>query len=313
MPRRHRTMRRMIKRIVTALVLLTMGHTERVFRDCRGCPEMVVIPPGTYLMGSPSTDPHRDTSGSEEPRHRVTISYTFAVGKYDVTRDEYAEFVRDTKLPDPLGCNFHVPPHWPRIPSLNWHNTGFHQTGRDPAVCMSWTEATAYTKWLSRQTGHAYRLLTEAEYEYVARAGTTGQAYWGDDSTMACAYENGPDSSLLDVFPDQRARRTDAIACRDGYVYTSPGGSFKPNAFGLYDIMGNVFTWVQDCLNDNYNGAPTDGSARLDGDCASRINRGGSWTSTPFGPRVAQRGDDNAMTTRVVDLGFRVARDVTPR
>lgn len=143
MPRRHRTMRRMIKRIVTALVLLTMGHTERVFRDCRGCPEMVVIPPGTYLMGSPSTDPLRDTSGSEEPQHRVTIRYTFAVGKYDVTRDEYAEFVRETKLPDPLGCNFHVPPHWPRIPSLNWHNTGFHQTGRDPAVCVSWTEATA--------------------------------------------------------------------------------------------------------------------------------------------------------------------------
>jgi formylglycine-generating enzyme required for sulfatase activity len=281
----------------------------RVFHDCPGCPEMVVIPPGRFLMGSPSSDPHRRANGREEPQHPVTIGYTFAVGRFDVTRDEYARFARETQLRDPAGCNTHVPPQWLTIPNLSWHSTGFDQTGRDPVVCVSWTEAVAYATWLSQKTGRRYRLLSEAEYEYVARAGTTGQAFWGDDPTKACAYENGPDSALVETFPEQKAHRDDIIPCRDGYVFTAPVGHFKPNPFGLYDIMGNVFVWVQDCFSANYQGAPTDGSARVDKECASRMNRGGSWTSTPTGPRVAQRGTDDALTTRVVDLGFRLARD----
>ena len=168
------------------------------FRDCaRICPEMVVVPPGSYLMGSPPEDPHQGKASTEQPQHRVDISYAFAVGRFEVTRDEYAAFVRDTGLADPDGCNVHEPPRWPTIMGLNWHNTGFSQSGRDPVVCVSWLEAEAYTRWLSQKTGHRYRLLSEAEWEYADRAGTQSQAYWGDDPNEACKYANGVDATRL--------------------------------------------------------------------------------------------------------------------
>jgi formylglycine-generating enzyme required for sulfatase activity len=130
-------------------------------------------------------------------RSIVLISATrFAVGRFEVTRDEYAAFVRDTALADPDGCNVHEPPRWPTIMGLNWHNSGFPQNGRDPVVCVSWLEAEAYTRWLSQKTGHHYRLLSEAEWEYAGRGGTQTQAYWGDDSTEACRYANGVDATL---------------------------------------------------------------------------------------------------------------------
>jgi sulfatase modifying factor 1 len=272
-----------------------------MFRDCDdACPEMVVVPAGSFVMGSAREEEH--------PAHRVTMASAFAVGRFEVTRDEYAAFVRETKLADPAGCNVHEPPRWPTARGLSWHDTGFPQTGRHPVVCVSWREAVAYTKWLSRKTGHAYRLLSESEWEYAARAGTTTQAYWGDDAAQACAYANGVDRSLADRFPIQAGKRDDIVPCTDGYVFTAPAGTFRPNAFGLHDMLGNAFEWVADCSNDNYAGAPADGSARADGDCSMRMNRGGSWTSIPTGLRSAHRGNDDAEATRVVDLGFRVAR-----
>jgi formylglycine-generating enzyme required for sulfatase activity len=170
---------------------LTLSAQERApgttFRDCPDCPEMVVVPAGKFLMGSPSTETGRDIDGTEDPHHEVTIARPFAVAKYETTRDEYARFVKETALADPPGCNVHQvsPPHWPTIEGLNWHNTGFTQTGRDPVVCMSWNEAVAYVAWLSKKTGKSYRLLSEAEWEYAARAGTTTPDYWGDRRTPA--------------------------------------------------------------------------------------------------------------------------------
>ncbi len=276
------------------------------FRDCPDiCPEMVVIPAGSFLMGPPPGDPHRQNE--EQPQHRVNIAYVFAVGRFEVTRDEYAVFVSDTKLPDPEGCNVHEPPRWPTIMGLSWHNTGFPQTGRDPVVCVSWKEAQAYAGWLSRKTGHTYRLLSEAEWEYTDRAGTDSPAYWGDDPNEACKYANGVDATLTERFP--KGKWEDRVRCHDGFVFTAPVGSFKPNAFGLYDMEGNAFEWVEDCLSDDYQGAPTEGSARTEGaDCNTRVNRGGSWTSIPTGLRAAHRGADHFSSTRVVDLGFRLAR-----
>lgn len=278
------------------------------FHDCAAdCPEMVMIPPGSFLMGSPPGDAHQGAQGEEQPQHRVTISYPFAVGKYEVTRDQYAAFARDTRLADPDGCNVHEPPRWPTIMGLNWHNTGFPQTGRDPVVCVSWLEAQAYTKWLSHKTGRKYRLLSEAEWEYADRAGTDTQAYWGDDPSVACRYANGVDATLTERFP--KGKWEDRVPCHDGYVFTAPAGSFRPNAFGLYDMEGNAFEWVEDCWSDNYQGAPSDGSARTQAeDCSNRVNRGGSWTAMPTGLRSAHRGVDDFQMTRVVDLGFRVAR-----
>ncbi len=279
-----------------------------VFRDCaRVCPEMIVVGPGSFLMGSGPDDTHQGKDGEEQPQHQVDIAYAFAVGRFEVTRDEYAEFVKDVTLADPDGCNVHEPPRWPTIMGLNWHNTGFAQTGRDPVVCVSWTEAEAYTRWLTRKTGQHYRLLTEAEWEYSARAGTQTQAYWGDEVAKDCEYANGVDATLTERFP--KGRWEERVACHDGQIFTAPVGSYKPNAFGLYDMEGNAFEWVEDCWSDNYQGAPTDGSARVaNADCSNRVNRGGSWTSNPTGLRSAHRGVDNFESTRVVDLGFRVAR-----
>jgi formylglycine-generating enzyme required for sulfatase activity len=221
--------------------------------------------------------------------------------------------VRETRLPDPSGCNAHNPPRWPNVPGLNWRNTGFAQTGRSPAICVSWSEAAAYADWLSRRTGQRYRLLSESEWEYAARSGSQGQDFWGDDPAAACAYANGPDQTMLGRFPDQRAGLAPFILpCEDHFVFTSPVGSFKPSPWGLYDMMGNVFEWVQDCWWKNYDGAPVDGSPRLQGECRMRVNRGGSWTSIPTGVRAAHRGDDQYTTTRVLDLGFRIAREVDP-
>lgn len=278
------------------------------FRDCaRTCPEMIVVPPGSYLMGSESDDPDQAPKAIEQPRHRVTIRYEFAVGRYEVTRDEYARFALETHLRDPDGCHIHEPPNWPEKAGLNWHNTSYPQSGRDPVVCVSWPEAEAYTHWLSRKAGHSYRLLSEAEYEYVARAGTTTEAFWGDDVKHDCEYGNGVDLTLVERFPQRKWEHV--LPCHDGHVFTAPVGSYKPNGFGLYDIQGNVAEWVADCTVQNYEGAPTDGSARTDGGCLKRMNRGGSWTSNPTGMRSADRGWDYP-TTRAFDLGFRVARDL---
>lgn len=278
------------------------------FRDCAGCPEMVVVPPGRFLMGSPPDEPGRDLHGSEDPRHPVTIPRSFAVGKFEVLRDEWALFVRETGQPDPEGCNIHQPkpPRWPTIKGLNWHNTGFPQTGRDPAVCMSWNEAKAFTAWLSRKTGQHYRLLSEAEWEYAARAGTTGAHPWGERPQDACLYANGSDMTRHEHSPEWPVDQP----CADGFAFTSPAGSFRPNAFGLYDMLGNVAEMTEDCLYYSYGDAPADGSARETGDCSKRVNRGDTWTSTPGRLRPAARGYDNATLTRVIDLGFRVARDL---
>ena len=200
---------------------------------------------------------------------------------------------------------------------MSWHSPPFPQSGRDPVVCVSWEEAQAYTKWLSEKTGHTYRLLSEAEWEYAARAGTTTRAFWGDDEKRACEYGNGTDLTLRERFPKTKwevpAPRNPNVGhiapCHDGHVFTAPVGSYKPNAFGLYDTAGNVFEWTADCWWPNYDGAPPDGSPRTEGDCTLRVNRGGSWTSIPTGLRSAYRWKD-PIGLHVVDLGFRVARDM---
>ena len=169
---------------------------------------------------------------------------------------------------------------------------------------------------MSRKTGHSYRLLAEAEWEYIARAGTATQAFWGNNEKRACEYGNGVDLTLVGKFPDAKWESPaphnpnpgHVMLCYDGQVFTARVGSYKPNAFGLYDTSGNVFEWVADCWSANYDGAPTDGSPRTDGDCKDRVNRGGSWTSNPTGMRSAYRGKD-ATSLHVLDLGFRVARE----
>jgi formylglycine-generating enzyme required for sulfatase activity len=247
------------------------GHRAgESFRDCADCPEMIVIPPGKFKMGSPDDEPgHRD---NEAPVHDVRIDYAFAVGKYPVTRGEWEQFVKEKGHDYVTHC----------VNGLQDNH---------PMVCVASYEARAYAAWLSRKSGQHYRLLSEAEYEYVNRAGRGSAYFWGDKW-------------------DCRRANNGIASCNGGYKDITPVGSFPQNAFGLYDTTGNVYSWTEDCWHDNYNGAPTDGSAWDPGvNCSAedRVVRGGSWNSSPSWLRSASRGGKGESGDSGV--GFRLARD----
>src|SRR5262252_5705405 len=221
------------------------------FRDCsKGCPEMVVVPQGKFTMGAPAGEEGNlpaPYSGHSVPQHLVTIRHRFAIAKFDVTRDEYAQFVAETHRPDPDSCTtIEASGNGFIVTNGNWHSTGFPQTGKDPVVCVSWDDAQAYVAWLSAKTGHVYRLPTEAEWEYAARAGTTTARYFSDNPAEFCRHTNVGDLDYSEQHPgDSDVNR----GCRDGYAFTSPVGSFPPNQFGLYDMLGDVMNWTEDCWN----------------------------------------------------------------
>ncbi len=266
------------KRVVTAELNGGDRETGTVFQDTledgsKG-PAMVFIAGGKFQMGS---DPKMDseTDKDEQPRHEVTIK-AFYIGKHEVTFAEYDAFAKISKRepPDDKG--------WGR--------------GQRPVINVDWQDAVAYADWLSNQTGKRYRLPNEAEWEYVARAATNTKYWWGDD-----IQQNGQVWANCDGCGNEWSGKQ-----------TSPVGSFKPNAFGIHDTAGNVWEWVQDCWHDDYQGAPTDGSAWLEvdkGDCTRRVIRGGSWYIGPRRLRSAFRNRYNA-DERGSLLGFRLAQDV---
>jgi sulfatase modifying factor 1 len=207
------------------------------FRDCpKVCPEMVVAPLGRFMMGAPAGEEERENlpnevRGHSIPQHSVTIRYTFAIGKFDVTRDEYAQFVAETHRPDPYSCTaVKTSGAGFMATNANWRSPGFPQTGRDPVVCVNWDDAQAYVTWLSKRTGRVYRLPTEAEWEYAARAGTTTARYGGDSPAELCRYTNIGDLDYSEQHPDDGDTN---LASRDGYAFTTPVGSFPPNRIGL--------------------------------------------------------------------------------
>ena len=267
-----------------------------VFRDCATCPELVVVPAGTFLMGSPSYEMGRNEN--EGPVHRVTIDQAFAVGVYEVTVGEYGRFVETTGYEGGSGCHVWTGEKWEEESGRTWRDPGFRQTERDPVVCVSWQDAQAYAEWLSRQTGKAYRLLSEAEWEYVARAGTTTARYWGEREAGQCRYANGAGS-----------RFNRGITCDDGYTRTAPVGSYAANEFGLYDMLGNVLEWVQDCWHESCAGAPSDGRAWESEGCSHRVWRSSAWINRPKGVRSARRlrGTTGHQGS---DGGFRIARSL---
>jgi formylglycine-generating enzyme required for sulfatase activity len=224
-----------------------------VFRDIEAlwCPELVVIPQGKFMMGSPSGEEGR--SRDEGPQHDVTFLRPFALGRCPVTFDQYDHFCAQTKREE--------------AEDEGWGR------GQRPVINVSWDDAEAYSRWLSRQTWQTYRLPSEAEWEYACRAGTTTRSWWGDI----------------------RLRRTTEI------------GSYPPNPWGLCDMYGNVWEWVEDCWDDSYEGAPKDGSAWMRGDCSRRVLRGGSWGSEPEYLRSAYRLRIRT-DYRNYGIGFRVAR-----
>jgi formylglycine-generating enzyme required for sulfatase activity len=284
------------------------------FRDCADCPEMVLIPAGTFVMGS--EQPERDqavrdhleaSSTRDEEPHEVQIR-RFAMSAYEVTRDQFARFVIETGHEPDRGCLIHKGLAPVPMDGYSWADPGFPQTGDHPVLCVSWYDAVAYTEWLSRKTGRKYRLPSESEWEYAARAGTRTVRFWGDTMDLACEHANVRDAAYARSAPTPA--RVGAAQCDDGYAKTAPVGRFKPNAFGLYDVLGNAWEWTADCKHDTYVGAPADGSAWTEPliTCVRRVSRGGGWSSVAGGQRSANRGKPQE-NTRVNFTGFRLARD----
>lgn len=280
------------------------------FRDQDWAPEMVVIPAGHFMMGSTEAETAREgrapeLAAWERPRHAVDVLLPLAVGKYPVTLEEFTRFVAATSRLFRGGCNVMAHGKWGLNGDKSFRDPAFAQTGRGPVLCVSWQDADAYAAWLSGETGHRYRLLREAEFEYAARAATSTARWWGDDRKDQCQHANGADRSFDRAAPGDPKVDTD---CDDGFAYASPVGAFPPNPFGLYDMLGNVWEWTADCFIDNYNNAPRDASAEVaGGDCAHRVIRGGSWHNYPNVLRAANRFNLPA-DMRSSSLGFRVAR-----
>ena len=278
------------------------------FKDCPDCPEMAVAPSGSFTMGSPEGEEGR--SLDEGPQHKVTITTPFAVGRTHITRGQFATFVKATGHRINGGCDAWTGSEWKENKNASWRSPGFDQDDSHPVVCVNWNDAKAYVAWLAETTGKPYRLLSEAEAEYAARgvtvAGKQPRYFFGDDAKDLCRYANGADETAKTKF----AAWTVA-PCYDGYVFTAPSMSFKPNAFGLYDMHGNAWSWVEDCYHGSYAGAPADGSAWISRDCDKRVIRGGSWFYYSLVLRSAFRDGDSA-DYRNYNIGFRVARTISP-
>jgi formylglycine-generating enzyme required for sulfatase activity len=282
------------------------------FRDCVDCPEMIVLPAGHFMMGSSPEEGARDIAAApesdtfaakksvarEQPLHEVTIGSAFALGKFPVTKDEFATFVEKSGYAPTSGCvlyalQYHVSAR------ADWRTPGFAQTGRDPVVCVTWQDAKAYVEWLNKETNSSaafggdgsYRLPSEAEWEYAARAGTRTARWWGDYI--------GNNNAVCQTCGSKW----------DGNQ-TAPVGSFNPNPFGLYDLLGNAAQWTEDCWNDDYVGAPIDGRPSATGDCARRAGRGGDWANVPWVLRSATRF--GLRIDRYNYVGFRVAKTLKP-
>lgn len=269
------------------------------FRDCPTCPEMVLVPAGEFIMGSPENE--KDRLLTEGPQRLVRIAKPFAVGRFEITRGQFNEFVIKTGRKIDRDCNTHL-----ALTGYSYRDPQFTQKADHPVVCVNWIDAKAYAAWLSRKTRIKYRLPSEAEWEYVARAGTSGRYQFGNADDEICKYGNTFDKSAV-------SKDTNRVVpnCSDGFSYTSPVGSFRPNDYGLYDVHGNAAEWVQDC-NDilgSYHGAPTDGSAIHKGECRYRGIRGGSWLADQPNTRIAQRGRETP-ENRINSYGIRLARDI---
>jgi len=280
--------------------------SKGVFSDCETCPTMVVVRAGDFLMGSSKSEIDAGTAGDNEgPQRKIVIRQPLAVGRFEVTRDQFQAFVSSSGHRVGDEC-WTLEDNEPRKRAdRSFLNPGYPQIGSHPAVCVSWEDANAYAEWLSKTTGKTYRLLSEAQWEYVARAGTTGP-YGGAEADL-CAYGNGADETARAAnLPSNWAYLT----CTDGYSHTAPVGTFKPNAFGLYDLMGNVWEWVQDCYGDNLSDIPADGQTRTGGDCRQRMVRGGAWSTPARMLRSAVRAKAPA-GSRFDDVGFRVARTLS--
>ena len=278
---------------------------QRVLRDCPQCPELIVVDPGTFLMGSSTDAYEHDVESGESPPFSVTIREAFALGRFEVTQGEFAAFKQLAGYTGQAWCG-----------SVAKGDTAGPESAPSlPARCLTQADAIAYTAWLSVQTGHRYRLPSESEWEYAVRAGTRGARFWsarhsheGVSISQACDYANVYDVAARELtLPVPHAR------CTDGYPEVAPVGTFLPNPWGFHDLIGNVRERVADCFTTSYKGRPADERAWVWADCRLHAVRGGSWMSRPLRSRSAARDfiADDADSRARHDIGLRVARELS--
>ena len=317
----------MLKTITSRMLVLGFGgllsvigaatHADQrldPFKDCDSCPTMVVVPAGEFQIG---LDLSATMRGGRQrymgPPRTVRIDRDFALGQTEVTNAQFAAFVAETPTIDASSCFARV--DGIRTGGFAWDNPGLDKQllDDDPVVCVSWRDAKAYTQWLSRKTGENYRLPTEAEWEYAAEGGTASDQPWGDRPEALCSHGNVLDRSAVrnGVLSAGSATRPDMAApCDDGFPLVAPVAQFTANSFGLFDMVGNVWEWVEDCSVIPYPESVVSGRAvQVEGECELRSIRGGSWRTRADRQSVAWRGRDPEPTTYHL-FGFRVARDI---
>ena len=301
-----------------AAVPPTSPAAPAVFADCRGCPDLVVIPAGHAKLGSSAEE--RERTGiiplfgdREGPPYEVTFTAPFAIGRTEVTRGQYRAFAEATHRPLGPTCGIHdaAADGWGPRQGYDWTYPGYAQDDSHPAVCISYNDAVAYTKWLSVRTDKAYRLPSDAEWEYAARGGTTTAWYWGDAPEAGCAIANILAMGTVQALGNPKSLNN-RMVCANARNFTMPVASYPPNPFGLYDMIGNAFEWAADCNSaDNTTGRP-DVSARTQGDCSRHYLKGGAF-HTPFWlTRPSVRGAPLPAEIHMFTIGFRVARSIDP-
>ncbi|MEX1995089.1 MAG: SUMF1/EgtB/PvdO family nonheme iron enzyme, partial [Steroidobacteraceae bacterium] len=278
-----------------AMAQMSAPATATTARDCAACPELALVPPGQFAMGTAPAAVEQDATTGESPAVPMSFARPYFVSTREITVAEFRRYVEATGAEPAPGCRVWLGGQWVQERDRSWRDPGFALPPRDdePVVCVSWDDARGYAEWLAQQSGKRYRLPSEAEWEYVARGGTSFPRYWGErDSredtvlSLACDHANVYDASAVDAhrFPWPNAR------CNDRAVALAPGAQYKPNAFGVHDIIGNAREWVMDCYTASYLGRPEDARAWIwQGGCERPGVRGGSWASRPPDARAPAR------------------------
>ncbi len=303
--------------VLLLLPTLPLGAAEpgQRFQDCETCPEMITIPPGSYVKGSPPGEavgegaPERDAA-NETPQEPVEVTRAFAVSTYEITRAQFSAFVAEAGYDPDWECitwDFEADAWGARGTEWSWDTPGIEQAEDHPVLCVSFTDATAYVTWLREKTGEPYRLLTDVEWEYIARDGTQDLRPWpqSSDRSTVCAHANVTDLTTAEALRiDTGDSDSHVFPCNDGFAFTAPVGSFPANGFGVHDILGNAWEWVEGCMYTT----PEDGEEAVE-NCDERLIRGGAWQAKAWYVRPAKR-DWAPFWLRSARVGLRVARDL---
>ncbi|QGN55857.1 SUMF1/EgtB/PvdO family nonheme iron enzyme [Novosphingobium sp. Gsoil 351] len=303
--------------VVGSALSLSACATPRASVSSAAVPAMIRVPAGHFVAGSEPAETDAvhypaENARREQPARAVAIERGFAIGRTEVTRGQFARFAAETGWKPDGPCSFlpdGIGGRWTADAAHDWRHPGFAQTDDHPVVCVNLADATAYAAWLSRRTGRSFRLPSNTEWEYAARAGIRAAAPWEASAANPCAFGNLSDRSR--AFAHNRGAIDPALyfACDAGFVGTAPVASFQPNAWGLHDVLGNVWEWTLDCLNADQSGAPQTSAPRTTGDCRSHIDRGSSWVNSPKYVRFAAQHPD-LVEARTSVLGFRLVEDL---